>query len=100
MTKIKLLSALALAVFAANAATVVSADQTVGSIEFDNDTTTIVTPKDPEDPTKPLPPSVDLNDPIVITDAILQVDCSSLHQLLLILVVIKSVQRIFSLVKF
>lgn len=69
MTKIKLLSALALAVFAANAATVVvSADQTVGSIEFDNDTTTIVTPKDPEDPTKPLPPSVDLNDPIVITD--------------------------------
>lgn len=67
MTKIKLLSALALAVFAANAATVVvSADplldrSTAGSIEFDNDTTTPVTPTNPQKPGTPLP--IDPKDP-------------------------------------
>lgn len=72
MTKIKLLSALALAVFAANAATVVvSADplldrSTAGSIEFDNDTTTTVTPKDPENLPNDLPPTVDPKHPIDI----------------------------------
>ncbi|GHU36606.1 hypothetical protein FACS1894192_03540 [Bacilli bacterium] len=72
MKNIKLLSVVALAIFGATAAsTVVSADplldqQTGSSIEFDNDTTSIVTPTDPEEPGKPLPPTVDPTHPIVI----------------------------------
>lgn len=68
MKNIKLLSALALAVFAVNATTVVvNADplldrSTAGSIEFDNDTTTIVTPTYPQQPGTLLP--IDPKDPV------------------------------------
>ncbi|MGB4791806.1 MAG: WxL domain-containing protein [Lactococcus chungangensis] len=64
MKKVKLLSTLALAAFLATAsAGIVSADQTDSSIEFDNDNTTIVGPTDPENPGKPLPPTIDPTDP-------------------------------------
>lgn len=72
MKKIRLLSVVALTVFGATAASsIVSADplvdrQTNGSIEFDNDTTTIIDPKDPENPVDPLPPTVDPKHPIDI----------------------------------
>lgn len=61
MRNLKLFSVLALAVFATTVANeVVNADplldrSTAGSIEFDDDTTTIVTPTDPENPGSVLP---------------------------------------------
>ena len=61
MKNIKLLSALSLMMLITSATSgVVSADpltdrSTAGSIEFDNDTATIVTPTDPENPGSVLP---------------------------------------------
>jgi hypothetical protein len=72
MKNIKLLSVVALALFGATAVSgVVSADQkqTNGSIEFDNDMGTEVTPTDPKEPGKeiPKPDITDPENPNVIT---------------------------------